>query len=130
MGSPNQEVFLTWQGQAAREGVARETRTTAADGGMLEDATLGIGAAHPGTGIGTLLPEASLVVGALGTGHTLWATVGRSTHVLGQAGADGLLVVLATLRVGTAGRGLAGIYILLEDGYRRGRFEKGSRKGD
>lgn len=78
---------------------------------MITHTALGLLPANTWTGIDALAIHTSLVGSTLRAACTFWTTCGRLAYELGETRADRLLVYFATTRVGSAGRGLAGIHI-------------------
>lgn len=93
----------------AHEGISRVAGQAGAEGIVVHDAALSIAATGAGTGIDALLVDARQPGLALGVRGALRPAEGRRSKVSGHAGAHGLLVDLATLRVGAARRGLTGL---------------------
>lgn len=81
----------------------------ATEGTVIRDMALGITTADTGTWITALLVQACQIQGTLRVGGTLGTTEGRTANEGRDAGANSLLVDDATLRVGSAGRGLTRI---------------------
>jgi hypothetical protein len=71
--------------------------------------TLGAGGARTRTGVAALFVDAGPVARAVRVDEALGPTVGRHTHIPGQARAGGNAVGVAALRVAAAGVRLAGV---------------------
>jgi len=92
---------LTWQGITTGKGITGKTLTTLTQRTMITHPALSIDATSARTRILTTLTDASLIGGTLCAQHTLRSAVGWQTDVKLQAGAHGLTVQFAALRVGT-----------------------------
>lgn len=78
-------------GHALVEGIPCVPIVAATDGRVVGAATAGVVATCPRTRIFAALIDTGPVRGTLGTGHALGLAVGRSAHVVWQAGADGTI---------------------------------------
>ena len=77
-----------WFSVTAVEWITTESLGTGADGVVVDNLTLSIGTTGSWTGVNTLLLDTSLGKSTLRAEQTLWPTVGRSTKVSLETGAD------------------------------------------
>lgn len=81
----------------AHEGIAGHARGTATEGSMVDHITQGVEAACARTRIPTLHVLTSLIGSTIRVGNTLRTTLGWTTYIILQAGADCGLLHYATL---------------------------------
>lgn len=103
---------LTGYGIAMREGISCVSRLASAERGVVAHVASGESAADAGAGIDALVTHTSLVETTFGGHRALRPTAGRTTNVLRKAGAGSHTILFATLRVWSAGRGLAWVNVL------------------
>ena len=92
-----------WEATAAVEGVSAVLTRTGADGIVVDDLTLCVSSTGAGTGIHTSLLDTGHGQRTLRAEQTLWPTVGRTSEVSLEAGADRPRSLWPALAVRTAG---------------------------
>jgi hypothetical protein len=102
-------LVLTRSLLAGGKRIPNVARGTAADGVVVHNVALGIDAAHAHAGAGTLGVEAGQGGRTVTVEDALWAAARGRTQVAGQAGAHRPTLRNATLRIGSAWGGRAGV---------------------
>lgn len=92
-----------WSRQAAHEGITDQRCRAHANRAVVAHLTLGSLATDTGARINALAIDARSVCGAFSTRGAFGSAIGWCTLILRQAGADGLTLQLATLRIGATG---------------------------
>jgi len=91
------------------KGIPYVPSRAAADGVVIHNVTLGVDAAHAHAGARTLGVEAGQGGRTVTVEDALWAAARGRTQVAGQAGAHRPTLCYATLRIGSARGGRAGV---------------------
>lgn len=101
--------FFTWLRRAQRKRIAHKVLQTPAIRLMIGHRARGVHAAGTATRIDAALVDARLIAATVRILRTLRPAVGRPANVVADARADRRVADDATLRVGSAGRRIAGI---------------------
>ena len=100
---------LTGLEAAVGERVPDIARRAAADGIVVDHVALGVDAAHPSTGVDTLVDDTGQGGRAVAVEDTLWAAGGRSAKISRLTRANRSVLRDATFGVGPAGGRAAGV---------------------